>query len=67
MKDYTTALDFAKQYHLNCITTDQEIVYADAYLCRVGKEEHITESRLLSYQKLLGKKREVDVLVESIQ
>jgi hypothetical protein len=40
VKDYSTALTLAKEYHSNCITADQEIVYADAYLCRVGREEH---------------------------
>lgn len=38
VRDYTVALALAKEYHVNCITAEQEIVYADAYLCRVGRE-----------------------------
>jgi septum formation topological specificity factor MinE len=56
VKDYSVALTYAKEYHINCITAEQEIVYADAFLCRVGREEHTAESRLLAYQKLFRKK-----------
>jgi hypothetical protein len=37
VEDYATALKVSKEYNLNCITADREIVYADAYMCKVGR------------------------------
>lgn len=37
VKDYELGLSVSKEYHLNCITADKEIIYSDGYLCKLGK------------------------------
>lgn len=36
VKDYQTALDISMKYEVNCITMDNEVVYADSFITRVG-------------------------------
>lgn len=46
VEDYQTGLKISKEYHLNCITADSEIIYADAFLCKVGREESYEKSKI---------------------
>jgi len=46
VEDYTTALKVSKEYNLNCITAEKEVVYADAYMCKVGREESYEKGKI---------------------
>ncbi len=48
--DYDTGLKVSKEFHLNCITADKEIVYSEGYLCKVGKDMNV-DDRLELYYK----------------
>lgn len=54
VKTYGTGLRISKEYHLNCVTFDREIVYSDGYLCKIGKEV-VVEGKLEVYQKYHSK------------
>jgi hypothetical protein len=43
VKDYDLGLTVSKEFHLNCITADREIVYSEGYLCKVGKDGNIDD------------------------
>jgi chromosome segregation ATPase len=36
VKDYATAMNVAKDYNLTCITRDLQVVYAGAFITKVG-------------------------------
>ena len=52
VEDYSTALKVSKEYNLNCITGDREIVYADAYMCKVGREETFDKGKIEQFESL---------------
>lgn len=43
VKDYDIGLTVSKEYHLNCITAEREIVYSEGYLCKVGKDSSLDD------------------------
>lgn len=36
VKDFDIALKYAKEFKLNCITADKDIVFSEAFLTKVG-------------------------------
>ena len=49
----------SKEYFLNCITAEREIVYSEGYLCKVGKDNNI-DDRMESYSKYAEKKQQLE-------
>ena len=43
VKDYELGLKISKEYFLNCITADKEVVYSEGYLCKVGKDTNVDD------------------------
>ena len=56
VKTYDSALEISKKYSLNCITSEKEIIYAEGYLCKLGKEDVHHESKLEVFRKCKEKK-----------
>ena len=55
VKDYDAGLKISKQYHVNCITAEKEVIYAQSYLCKVGKDPNI-DDKLELYNKYAERK-----------
>lgn len=57
--DYETALGTSKSHGVNCITPEKQIVYAQAIVCRLGKEEVKFKNKFESYFKLQEKQNSI--------
>ena len=58
VSEYDLGLKVSKEYHLNCITSDKEIVYSEGFLCKVGKDTSI-DDKLELYFKYEEKSKEL--------
>jgi methyl coenzyme M reductase subunit D len=54
VSDYELGLKVSKEYFMNCITYDKELVYSEGYLCKVGKDTNV-DDRLELYYKYAEK------------
>ena len=50
VKDYDLGLKISKEYFLNCITVEKEVVYSEGYLCKVGKDTNVDDKLELYYK-----------------
>ncbi|CAD8085040.1 unnamed protein product [Paramecium primaurelia] len=66
VKDYQTALDISSKYEINCITQDNEVVYADSFLTKVGATR-VQQSKTISLQKILAMHQEIKLLTKQDQ
>lgn len=55
------ALDVAQRYALNCITMDNEVVYSDSFITRVGATK-VQQSKSALLRKILDVHREIQEL-----
>lgn len=64
VKDYSLALHYAKENNLNCITAQQEMVYAGGFLTKVGSQSLLNNQDKVSlfklYQQLKQEIRELE-------
>jgi hypothetical protein len=63
-KTYEMALVFAKEFHLECISHNKEVVYAGGYLTKVGftNEKDAKDNVISMYKEcmpLIGESREI--------
>ena len=47
-----------QQYFLNAITADRETIYAEGFLCKVGKEKQYKQNRIEVYYQFMEKKND---------
>ena len=59
VKDYQTALEIAKSNGLTCITPQLQVVYAGAFITKVGKPAELNASANCS-MTLYNKIREIE-------
>jgi hypothetical protein len=50
--DYKKALEYAKDYNLTCITPKLEVVYAGAFMSKVGYYNTNESNRVQIYSKV---------------
>ena len=53
VKDYSVAQNVAKEHNLTAVTPDLQVVYAGAFITRVGKDMSAQESRMLIYSRII--------------
>jgi structural maintenance of chromosome 3 (chondroitin sulfate proteoglycan 6) len=58
VKNYEIGMRYAKQFHMNCITPENEIIYADAFVTKVGYYDY-KKQRLNLYEQLLENKDKI--------
>jgi hypothetical protein len=49
VKEYARALQIAKEYSLTCVTPDLQVVYAGAFITKVGAARMQGENRVTLY------------------
>ena len=52
VKDYSIASMVAKDHNLTAVTPDLQVVYAGAFITKVGKDQSSSESRMLIYSRI---------------
>lgn len=60
VRSYDEAMSTARDYNLTCITTDLQVVYAGAFLSKVGHYNRAKNDRFGQYQQLHKIKIEVE-------
>jgi hypothetical protein len=66
VRDYPTALQYAKDHKLTCITPDQQVVYSGAFITKVGSSRaQTTENRVTLLLKIASLQREHHDLSEA--
>lgn len=55
-KSYDEAMQVAQQHNLNCITTDFQVVYAGAFITKVGHYNRLHMDKFGTYQRLMQAK-----------
>jgi structural maintenance of chromosome 3 (chondroitin sulfate proteoglycan 6) len=66
VKNYEIGTRYAKQYHMNCITPENEIIYADAFMTKVGYYDY-KRQRLNLYEQLLDNKGKMGLTEERVK
>ena len=65
VKDYATALSIAKQHGLTCVTPNLQVVYAGAFITKVGQQArdgNQSDSRVALYSQIQELTAEYDKL-----
>jgi len=52
VKEYSRALQLAKEFRLTCVTPDLQVVYAGAFVTRVGTSRNQGENRITLYSRI---------------
>ena len=58
VKSYEQGMEVARDYDLNCITTDFQVIYAGAYLTQAGHYNRAVVDRFTLYKQLKAAKEE---------
>ena len=55
MKYIETALQYSEMYEINCITMENEVVYSEGFLTRVGatKQYNQGQTKIMQFQKII--------------
>lgn len=67
VRQYEEAMQVAKDHDLTCITADLEVVYAGAFISKVGHYNRAQMDRFSVYQQLFRLKGEVDAMRQRVQ
>ena len=67
VRDYDEAMKVAKQNNLTCITADLDVVYAGAFISKVGHYNRAQMDKFLVYQQLVKVKAEIDGMVHKMK
>jgi len=52
VKEYSRALQIAKEFKLTCVTPDLQVVYAGAFITKVGSARMQGDNRVSLYQRI---------------
>lgn len=67
VQSYDEATQVAKQHNLTCITSDLEVVYAGAFISKVGHYNRSQTDRFTTYKQLHKLKQEIDSILHRVK
>ena len=66
VKSYDEGMQVAKEHNLTCITADLEVVYAGAFISKVGHYNRAQQARFSIYQQIFKIKSIIEEKLKSI-
>ena len=66
VKTYSLAMEYAKEFNLTCITPDLQIVYAGAFVTKVGYYNKSQADRISAFSKVNSIQKQVEIKMQDI-